>query len=601
MEAEVKTSFSPFAEACMRAGLVEAMMSIAQADSPLPEDQYVAQCYAMDSLGYLLKSGDQSEKEELLDRLVREGFVAVCLRNMQHDLCLLRQVAVDNLYKLVEESRLEDKLSSSEVAEVIERACMFVLKAPKEPQYSVAQLLNPNTSWQISIFANRQNLPKYEANKSYPRTHGIGEVNAILTAHSLLATSPLRSRKFCLDILKDKPQIIDLLLDCMIIERRPGFPNSQVDTFAGETLVLLFQWPSHVIPGLSDPTYKSFKASDWKAMLQAVSIFMSREDWSERLIEVWMRLQEEDIKRSMKCVSRIISAYNQLEQKLLRTELLFENRGKSRIIVLRLLTTLTHAAESCGITNAQIESFLHVAYQASRKCKSPPDCFTPKDRSLTMENIEEINRNPQREDDPRNYTELPLTVAPENILGPTALIRLLVVLAQRKALAGIQTLRHAPPGLSPSTSLGHIQQITHPSVIRRVITIAQERLKDRMQTGRKWLAKQKGAWQYLCAGTAFASSAELAAALVALDTHTEGTYTTEIRGARRLLVIALGNASQMSLNVRQYERALHFAWGAVSATENIPEEEALDKKITEKNQQRISQATAGLERLHQPQ
>ncbi|EIW77040.1 hypothetical protein CONPUDRAFT_146150 [Coniophora puteana RWD-64-598 SS2] len=599
---EAKTSFGPFSQACLTAGIVQTMMAVARIGLSLDsqEEEYISHCYAMDSLCYLLKSGDESEKESLVEQLLPEGFVAICLRNMGHDLCLLRQVGVDNLRTLVEGIRLEDRPSSAVVAGIMERACLFILRSPKDPQYSIAQLLGPTTSWQIQVFAARQNLPKYEAKKSYPRTHGIGEVSAILMAHLLLCTSPHRSRKFCLEILKQSPQIIDLLLDCMILERTPWHPSSQVDTLAGETLVLLFQWPSHVVPGLSNPTYKSFKASDWKAMLQAVSIFMSREDWSERLIEAWMRIQEEDIKKSMRFFYTAGTDYDPVHPPTAEmVDVLFENRGKARITVLRVLTTLTHAAESCGITNAQIESFLQVAYHASRKCKSPPECLDAVDKALTMENIEEITRNPRLENNPFNIIELPITISPENVLGPTALIRLLAVLAQRKALAGIQTLRHAPPGLSPSTSLSQIQMITHPDVIRRTIKITQERLKYRMQMIQENLTRKKGTWAYHIVCAAFTGCAELAAALISLDTHTEGTYTTEIRGARRQLVIALGNASQMSLNVKQYEQAFHFAWGAVSAAENIPEEEGLDKKLVEKNQQRISQATFGLERLQQ--
>jgi len=192
--------------------------------------------------------------------------------------------------------------------------------------------------------------------------------------------------------------------------------------------------------------------------------------------------------------------------------------------------------------------------------------------------------------------ESPIAVAPQCVLGPTALVRLLVVLAQRNALGGIQTLKKAPTGLSPSTSLSQVQNITHPDIIRRIIKLSQSRILERTEQGRLRIKEKKDDADINLACSLFVSSAELAAAVVALDTYTEGVYAAEALGARKQLVIALGNASQMALNLEQYRRALHYGCGAVSAAEDIPAEECLDPAIIEKNQRRVDQANVRLRR-----
>ncbi|KIJ61420.1 hypothetical protein HYDPIDRAFT_31294 [Hydnomerulius pinastri MD-312] len=177
----------------------------------------------------------------------------------------------------------------------------------------------------------------------------------------------------------------------------------------------------------------------------------------------------------------------------------------------------------------------------------------------------------------------PLYLAEESVLGPTALARLLVVLAQRQTLDTIQGLKKAPSGLSSSTSLNHIQQITHPDIIRRFLTIALERVRAATAKGRERVRKEKLDEARLI----FTSAAELAAALVAFDTHTQGLYSKEMRGARKELVLALGNASEMALRRKHFQQALNFGHGAVTVAENIPAAEALDPNNVEKNRRRV--------------
>ena len=228
---------------------------------------------------------------------------------------------------------------------------------------------------------------------------------------------------------------------------------------------------------------------------------------------------------------------------------------------MRLVSTLTHAAESCGITNAEIESLLRMAYLASRKVK-------------------DLNVQAYAQAHTPN----------ETIMGSIALARLLVVLARRKALDTIQGLKKAPQGLSSSTCLNHVQQITNPDVIRRFLKIALQRVRAYIGQARDHSSANENAF----AMKVFMSAAELAAALVAFDSHTESQYSAEVQGARKELVLALGNAAEMAIRDRHWQQALYFASGAVGAAENIPESEQLDGKVVAKNKRRVEQARAAI-------
>lgn len=137
-------------------------------------------------------------------------------------------------------------------------------------------------------------VPAKRAAEHVPRFYAMAQESALWTAHGLLCTSPPPSRKHCLDILKKRPEILDLLFDCAIIARPAWYPETQVDSIACEVIALLFQWPSHIVPGVSTPQDNVFRAQEWKAMTQIAAILTSRDEWCEKIIEVWMKIEEED-------------------------------------------------------------------------------------------------------------------------------------------------------------------------------------------------------------------------------------------------------------------------------------------------------------------
>jgi hypothetical protein len=103
--------------------------------------------------------------------------------------------------------------------------------------------------------------------------------------------------------------------------------------------------------------------------------------------------------------------------------------------MLRLVSTITHAAESCGITNAEIESLRRIEFLALRKIKSMGGVDENKleDRYMFIERAEHIFRRPMYTISLHMQVDAPLQISDESVMGPTALARLFVVLTQRQA------------------------------------------------------------------------------------------------------------------------------------------------------------------------
>ncbi|KAL4068531.1 hypothetical protein V8B97DRAFT_841644 [Scleroderma yunnanense] len=80
-------------------------------------------------------------------------------------------------------------------------------------------------------------------------------------------------------------------------------------------------------------------------------------------------------------------------------------------------------------------------------------------------------------------------------------------------------------GLSSCTSLHRVQQLTHPAIICRFLTIALARVMTFTQKGRNCYTQG----QYQLAQIFFIGSAELAAALMTLSAHTEGLSTRYLK------------------------------------------------------------------------
>ncbi|KAI6119216.1 hypothetical protein EV401DRAFT_1963372 [Pisolithus croceorrhizus] len=547
-----------FGKACVSAGMVMTVAGFVSRPQPPTvhfREYQLAQQNALASLYHICVGCDSTERITVAEQILTGGVTARLMPILDHDNWDLRSLSACILITLAADTAYVGCLTIATRGEIAVCLCCVVLR---DLERIGDRIENHPTKMLGAVDINEFHAPLAH------QQHVLRGVGDFLKPHPPHAVRPR------LELLKAKPEVLDYLFDCATMPGLPGYPLSAANAAASDVLAKLVEWPPYLVPGVSTPMDSALKAREWKALSQCLTIVTSREEWMEKVVEVWMNMVEQthqDIKAMFE---------EHLEGPPLdeAVESVCQHRGTIRVSALRIIINLTHAAESCGISNADIESFLHIAYAASRKVPSREECQTRDDHLMFVERG---------------------AAHGESILGPIALTRLLVVLAQRKALNGIQGLQKPPNGLSSSTCLNHVQHITNPDVIRRFLLIALERVKANTSVGRDRATEA----QYDSALPAFTTSAELAVALVAFDTHTQGQYSNEIVGARRELVIALGNASEMALRQKVYLVALSFAYGAVSAAETIPDGEGLDPSIIEKNKRRILQAEEGTRNVYE--
>ncbi|EGO03466.1 hypothetical protein SERLA73DRAFT_45690 [Serpula lacrymans var. lacrymans S7.3] len=584
---------STLGKACLASGIVRTMLTITKQKVKCPSrEHHIAGHHALDSLVQFLQTGTLPERRSILEEMVRYDAVNICLEKLDNGLCFHRHLAVSALRAMAGESFLGENISPSTAADIIYAMCQFTLEGPAS---FVQEMASPATGWQSQMIMGSQGMKPERSGPYGCRYYAMAQESALWAAHGLLCRSPPPNRQFCLDILKKKPEVLDLLFDCAVMDRPAWYPEMETDTIACEVLALLFHYPLHIVPGVSmSPAIDAaFKVQEWKTMGQSLAILTSRKDWAAKIIDVWEKVKEEDWGKIKNMFDRVQKEYytqNPLDEKAFQQ--IFSYRGISRIVILRLIATVTHAADRCGVTNVELESFLHIAYEGSFKIKGSADHLNEKDAYTLIERSEEVFRSPLYTVTTKQAVDdVPEHIADESVMGPTALTRLLVNLAQRNVFDVIQGLTKPPKDLSFTTSLQHIQQITHPDVISRFLKIALQRVKDRCETGRR--RTRENDLDY--ARVAFTSAAELAAALVAFDDLTRGKYSEEVHGARRELVLSLGNASEMAMRKTQYQRALNFALGALTAAGRIPAGDLpVDSSVVAKNQRRVKQAQEAL-------
>jgi hypothetical protein len=256
-----------------------------------------------------------------------------------------------------------------------------------------------------------------------------------------------------------------------------------------------------------------------------------------------------------------------------------------------MIATLTYASSDCSISNDALVSLLRISYLGSQKIK-PFDQLHPQNEAdiyTWIERAEHIFRSPMWTVFSGDKVDIPVYIVDEALMGPTALVRLLVVLAERGVLTDIESWNALPSGAA-GTSLGQVKQITSPDVIRAIVKTALKRVVLRREKGLKNFAEG----DYELARVAYTSAAELAAALVALDRASVGRWGEHIRDAGKELVVCLGEAAEMALRLKQFPRALNFALGAVETGNSLSAKGEDVAVLVAKNKKRAEQARCNL-------
>lgn len=127
------------------------MITLAQNVRPDPRCA-IAGYQALDSIGALMMTGTIADRRALLDQLLENNIVDICLTKLRHPLCIHRNLAVNNLRVLSAEGFLGDKLSPLQASQIMIAMARHTLAGP---QSYVHEMQLPVTSWQSQMFMGK--------------------------------------------------------------------------------------------------------------------------------------------------------------------------------------------------------------------------------------------------------------------------------------------------------------------------------------------------------------------------------------------------------------------------------------------------------------
>lgn len=259
--------------------------------------------------------------------------------------------------------------------------------------------------------------------------------------------------------------------------------------------------------------------------------------------------------------------------------------------MLRLIINLTYVE---GLPTADILSFLRLAYTSSMRVKSLPE-LEPGNFGAIIDYLErtaEIARLPAWAVFTGEQVDSILQVACQSILGPTAYLRLLIILARRGILDEIPnwTLDQVPEGLDPSTNLAQLQCTTDPAILKKLMGFITKRASMRREEGRLIFNKE----DYDGARVQYTAASEALVALLSLEQIGRGRWKGTLKGARAELVMNLGNSSVMCSKLKQERVSYGFAAAATQFASTAPTYDPVKTELLEKNKQRAAKTKSAL-------
>ena len=259
--------------------------------------------------------------------------------------------------------------------------------------------------------------------------------------------------------------------------------------------------------------------------------------------------------------------------------------------MLRLIINLTYVEE---LPTTDILSFLRLAYTSSMRVK-PLLELEPGDFGAITDHVErtaEIARIPTWAAYTGTQVDSTLQVACQSILGPTAYLRLLIILARRRILDEIPnwTPDQVPEGLDPSTNLAQLRQTTDPAILKKLMGFITKRASMRREEGSVLFKKED--WD--AARVQYTAASEALVALLSLEREGKGRWKGRLKGARSELVMNLGNASEMCARLNQGRATYAFAAAAVQFASTAPTYDPVKAELLEKNKRRADKVMSAL-------
>ncbi|GJE85401.1 hypothetical protein PsYK624_014800 [Phanerochaete sordida] len=580
-----------FATTCVQAGVLETLLTLLHH----PRDD-AGQLLALtfETIQALSSVANASERRNLLDRAVACDAMGLSLRMMQtYDLCYNWYHGARLLTTLLNELGYGTKLAAPECGAIMVLLCRHALE--KTDSYA-QELLDPTKIWQAGYMAEsiHQKMNTTRAPKFGKRWFAYTQNHCMWGVQSLLTRIPPVSRRYALDILKSTPDILDLLLEVAQLPRPDWHPDVAHDEMACETLVQLLRPPWDSIPGLDLPfsgEQKLVLEAEWQASIEALHIFISQPSRLPKIRAICNKLDMEKYDDIIRQVSKVQSDWfglpSQIKQDMYK---IVQIRGRTRIHLLAILTGISYVSSA---PTSELISCLPMAYLATKNAGPATYLDHPLETHFrevlrVAEYTVELFRHPHREGVTMNagVTLDGTCHAPQTrIVAPTALFRLLTVLAQRGALDD------ASAWPCDGVDLEQVKEILSASTIEELLAST-----IKGATAQRDVTRTAVTLLPYTARAGYRKIVELATAVVHFDHATRGRFHAKAVGAWKELVVCLGNTAEVSNRLRNFSVAEAYALAAQQAATDAPADAGILKDTLTKNTNRLGTARAGLAR-----
>jgi hypothetical protein len=126
----------------------------------------------------------------------------------------------------------------------------------------------------------------------------MGQECALWSITGLFNRFPTAPRSFWLKVVQHKPEIVDLLFQCLLEPRNPWYPETELQALAAEILANLFAFPTDRIPNapiaLDEEELKKKDEEEMNASLELLRILTGRPEWLSSILAAWKKLEQED-------------------------------------------------------------------------------------------------------------------------------------------------------------------------------------------------------------------------------------------------------------------------------------------------------------------
>ncbi|KAG8919747.1 hypothetical protein FRC02_001413, partial [Tulasnella sp. 418] len=521
--------------------------------------------------------------------------------------------AVECLEKVLSYTLLVEELTMGEIKELLVACTAYAIR---DHQHILDDLKRPENQYMHNSIRYSEGTGKggYDEPRTLGKTLQIAPVwfsnnqdESLMVCIDALCRRRHVTRQECLEMIQQSPKIIDNLLHIMSREASAGVQEQACDGAAAVILCFLMMLPQYyAISGeidaekeLEDAMHCNkilfqhprslqmlIRARNKAAAVDPVAIAVkTRQQWSAR--------GDEDM----------------LHHALPK---LSPNTGRLGICTLRILNNFTLIPDAPAPV---FIALLPIAYTACARAPTESDIASSASRGpgprytdeylMQQRQLYEVRLRPAEQSsayDPL-LDRIQLFVAPETIVGPTLLFRLLRKLAATGyTLERLRELKRIPPNTpdidETPTALVHIHQIVEARTIGKLIRMSvHRRVLRRREMGNKLLSTKPDVARVI-----YMSAAQLAQAVAYFGTDVpniiaEGVKENlnSIRTAYQEMVLCLGNACEAYIRMKCWGMAAAMAEHVVETCNHFPPEEAASigwdiKSSREKNARRLETA-----------